>query len=125
MAKHVKAEPFGCQFRDIFKVQRDGHYSRGCRSHLPRGDHAPTVSNADQSPPYPVQANLICPPQPHKSHIAYVDGDSLPFTLAASTADFNHLIAACPRDVKDLHHLLLELPLARALEDGTRLITQL
>ncbi|KAI4353847.1 hypothetical protein L6164_002770 [Bauhinia variegata] len=42
------------------------------------------------------------------------------FTVVESVADFNHLTANYPREVRDLHPLAPELPSAPELEDGSR-----
>ncbi|XVF01893.1 hypothetical protein REPUB_Repub04eG0128000 [Reevesia pubescens] len=70
---------------------------------------------------YPFAAKLICPPSPLKPHILYTDGDSLPFTVAESSADFDRTIGSHARDVKDLHPFVPELPPARVL-NNTRVV---
>ncbi|KAK8521203.1 hypothetical protein V6N13_077318 [Hibiscus sabdariffa] len=59
---------------------------------------------------YPFAASLICPPSPQKPHILYTDGDSVPFVVAESCADFDRTIGYHARDVQDLHPLVPELP---------------
>ncbi|KAJ7948238.1 putative Anthocyanin 5-aromatic acyltransferase [Quillaja saponaria] len=71
---------------------------------------------------FPFASNLICPPQPNKPHLLYVGGDAVSFTVAESTADFNHLVANYPKDVNELHPFVPRLPLARVLDDGTRVV---
>ncbi|KAJ7953909.1 Malonyl-coenzyme:anthocyanin 5-O-glucoside-6'''-O-malonyltransferase [Quillaja saponaria] len=71
---------------------------------------------------FPLASNLICPPPPNKPHLLYVDGSSVSFTLAESTADFNHLVSNYPSDVTTLHHFVPRLPLARVLNGGTRVV---
>ncbi|KAK8521204.1 hypothetical protein V6N13_077319 [Hibiscus sabdariffa] len=66
---------------------------------------------------YPFAANLICPPSPHKPHILYTDGDSVPFVVAESCADFDRLVGYHARDVQDFHPLVPELPHARVVNN--------
>ncbi|KAI4353819.1 hypothetical protein L6164_002744 [Bauhinia variegata] len=69
---------------------------------------------------FPFAANLICPPKPRKPHILYVDGGAVSFTVVESAADFSHLTANYPRDIRDLHPLTPKLPSARELDDRSR-----
>ncbi|XVE93523.1 hypothetical protein REPUB_Repub01dG0202100 [Reevesia pubescens] len=71
---------------------------------------------------FPFAANIICPPQPGKPYIHYKDGDSVTFMVVESTADFNHVIANYPRDVKLLHPFAPKLPMAPVTADGTRIL---
>ncbi|CAJ1956464.1 unnamed protein product [Sphenostylis stenocarpa] len=69
---------------------------------------------------FPYASNLIVPPQPHLSHIRYLPGDSLSFTVAESTADFTLLTSDSPQDVRNWHPLVPTLPSPRAEQDGIR-----
>ncbi|RDX61816.1 Coumaroyl-CoA:anthocyanidin 3-O-glucoside-6''-O-coumaroyltransferase 1, partial [Mucuna pruriens] len=69
---------------------------------------------------FPFAANLIVPPQPHLSYIRYLDGDSLSFTVAESTADFTLLASHSPQDVRNWHPLVPTLPSPHVEQDGTR-----
>jgi hypothetical protein len=61
----------------------------------------------------PLVGNLICPPPPAKPYIFYTQGDSIPLTIAESTAIFDHLTGYHPRDVKDFSHLVPKFPLTQ------------
>ncbi|KAG4961036.1 coumaroyl-CoA:anthocyanidin 3-O-glucoside-6''-O-coumaroyltransferase 1-like [Glycine soja] len=70
---------------------------------------------------FPFSSNLIVPPQqPHLSHIRYLDGDSLSFTVAESTADFTLLTSDSPQDVQNWHPLVPAFPTPRVDQDGAR-----
>ncbi|KHN04293.1 coumaroyl-CoA:anthocyanidin 3-O-glucoside-6''-O-coumaroyltransferase 1-like [Glycine soja] len=70
---------------------------------------------------FPFSSNLIVPPQqPHLSHIRYLDGDSLSFTVAESTADFTLLTSHSPQDAQNWHPLVPTLPSPLVEQDGTR-----
>ncbi|XP_054790715.1 coumaroyl-CoA:anthocyanidin 3-O-glucoside-6''-O-coumaroyltransferase 2-like [Prosopis cineraria] len=73
---------------------------------------------------FPFASNLVLPPDPLHLHryLLYRDGDSLPFTVAESFADFSRLVSDSPTHVADLHHLVPMFPSPSTLEDGTRLI---
>lgn len=73
---------------------------------------------------YPFAANLICPPPPQKPHILFSDDDSVPFTVAESSADLDRTIGYHhARDVEDLHPFVTELPPARVMENNnTRVV---
>jgi len=71
---------------------------------------------------FPFASNLIVPPQLHLSHIRYLHGDSLSFTVAESTADFNLLTSDSPQDVRNWHPLVPTLPSARVEQDGIRVM---
>ncbi|XP_028761565.1 coumaroyl-CoA:anthocyanidin 3-O-glucoside-6''-O-coumaroyltransferase 1 [Neltuma alba] len=73
---------------------------------------------------FPFAANLVLPPDPVHLHpyILYQDGDSLPFTVAESSADFSRLVSDSPTDVTQLHHLVPVLPTPCTSENGARLI---
>ncbi|KAK8493684.1 hypothetical protein V6N13_046665 [Hibiscus sabdariffa] len=58
------------------------------------------------------------PPSPHKPHILYTDGDSIPFVVAESCADFDRLVGYHARDVQDFHPLVPELPHARVVNNN-------
>ncbi|CAN1844044.1 Coumaroyl-CoA:anthocyanidin 3-O-glucoside-6''-O-coumaroyltransferase 1 [Linum perenne] len=60
---------------------------------------------------YPLAALFIYIPWPNKPYILYSDGDSVPFTVAESTAlDFDQVTSDQPNDVRLLHPLLPKLP---------------
>ncbi|KAK7335527.1 hypothetical protein VNO80_27421 [Phaseolus coccineus] len=69
---------------------------------------------------FPFASNLIVPPQLHLSHIRYLHGDSLSFTVAESTADFTLLTSHSPQDVRNWHPLVPTLPSPRVEQDGVR-----
>ncbi|TKY48818.1 Coumaroyl-CoA:anthocyanidin 3-O-glucoside-6''-O-coumaroyltransferase 1 [Spatholobus suberectus] len=69
---------------------------------------------------FPFAANLIVPPQQHLSYIRYLDGDSLSFAVAESTADFTLLTSDSPQDVRNWHPLVPTLSPPRVEQDGTR-----
>ncbi|XP_020238541.1 coumaroyl-CoA:anthocyanidin 3-O-glucoside-6''-O-coumaroyltransferase 1 [Cajanus cajan] len=69
---------------------------------------------------FPFAANLIAPPQLHLSHIRYLPGDSLSFTVAESTADFTLLTTDSPQYVRNWHPLIPTLSPPRVEQDGTR-----
>ncbi|KAF5481182.1 hypothetical protein F2P56_001854 [Juglans regia] len=71
---------------------------------------------------FPFAADLICPPQPLKPHLLYAEGNSVPLTIAECADDFRQLIANCPRDVRELHPFVAQLPPARVSSDNTRVI---
>ncbi|PON88628.1 Transferase [Trema orientale] len=70
---------------------------------------------------FPFAGNLLCPPSPARPHILFSAGDSVPFAVAQSAADFHRLIADDPRDVLELHPFVPKLPPARA-EGDTRVV---
>ncbi|KAA8526441.1 hypothetical protein F0562_008356 [Nyssa sinensis] len=59
---------------------------------------------------FPFAGNLSTPPQPTKPRLLYTDGDSVSLTIAESAADFTNLSGHHPRDVRDFHHLVPQLP---------------
>ncbi|XP_007043459.2 PREDICTED: coumaroyl-CoA:anthocyanidin 3-O-glucoside-6''-O-coumaroyltransferase 1 [Theobroma cacao] len=69
---------------------------------------------------FPYAANIMCPQPPGKPYIHYIDGDFVTFTVAESAADFNHVKANYPRDIKLLRPFVPQLPPARVAEDGIR-----
>ncbi|KAF7823062.1 coumaroyl-CoA:anthocyanidin 3-O-glucoside-6''-O-coumaroyltransferase 1-like [Senna tora] len=73
---------------------------------------------------FPFAANLVFPPNPHLNHpyILYHESDSIPFTIAESTADFNHLVSHSPKNVSDLHPFVPALPPPRTSQNGTRFV---
>ncbi|KAJ7971838.1 Anthocyanin 5-aromatic acyltransferase [Quillaja saponaria] len=73
---------------------------------------------------FPFASKLVRPPQPQKPHILYLDGNSVPLTIVEVSGDFNFnlLIADYPKDVKDSHPFVPQLPSELILEDGTRSI---
>ncbi|XVE66701.1 hypothetical protein DITRI_Ditri08aG0099900 [Diplodiscus trichospermus] len=71
---------------------------------------------------FPLAANIMCPPPSGKPYIHYKDGDSVTFIVVESPADFNHVIANYPRDVKLLHPFAPKLPMASVAEDGTQVL---
>ncbi|EOX98508.1 HXXXD-type acyl-transferase family protein, putative [Theobroma cacao] len=71
---------------------------------------------------FPYAAKLMCPPPPGKPYLRYEDGDFVTFTVVESSADFNHVIANYPRDVKLLRPFAPQLPTVPVAEDGTRVL---
>jgi hypothetical protein len=71
---------------------------------------------------FPLAGNLVCPPRTHKLHILYTEGNSVPLTVAEAAGDFNHLIANYPRDVRELHPFVPQLPPTRVSSENTRVI---
>ncbi|KAJ4729914.1 putative Anthocyanin 5-aromatic acyltransferase [Melia azedarach] len=71
---------------------------------------------------FPFAANLICPPPPNEPYIFYKEGDSVPFTVAESDADFNHLITNHARDAEEFHSLVAKLPFACVSSDLTHVV---
>ncbi|XVE92840.1 hypothetical protein REPUB_Repub01dG0137400 [Reevesia pubescens] len=71
---------------------------------------------------FPYAANIMCPQQPSKPYIHYMEGDFVNFTVAESAADFNHVIANYPRPIKLLHPFVPQLPPAHVTKDGTRVL---
>ncbi|XP_022640925.1 coumaroyl-CoA:anthocyanidin 3-O-glucoside-6''-O-coumaroyltransferase 1 isoform X2 [Vigna radiata var. radiata] len=71
---------------------------------------------------FPFASNLIVPPQLHLSHIRYLQGDSLSFTVAESTADFTLLTSHSPQDVRNWHPLIPTLPSPRLEQDDIRVM---
>ncbi|KAL2331757.1 hypothetical protein Fmac_019338 [Flemingia macrophylla] len=69
---------------------------------------------------FPFAANLLLPPHPLLSHIRYLPGDSLSFTVAESAADFALLTSHSPQHIGNYHPLLPTLPPSRVENDGTR-----
>ncbi|GMJ06440.1 hypothetical protein like AT1G03940 [Hibiscus trionum] len=75
---------------------------------------------------FPYAANVMCPQSPGKPYIHYTEGGgSVTFTVAESTADFDHVVADYPRDVKCLHPFVPQLPPAHVTEDGVRVLPTL
>ncbi|KAF6163242.1 hypothetical protein GIB67_025106 [Kingdonia uniflora] len=52
---------------------------------------------------FPLVRNLIWTPQSSRPEIHYVYGDSIPFTIAESNLNFNHVCGNHPRDVNMLY----------------------
>ncbi|OMO77628.1 Transferase [Corchorus olitorius] len=71
---------------------------------------------------FPYAANIMCPQQPGKPYIHYTDGDFVTLTVAEFAADFNHVVANHPRDIKLLHPFVPQLPPSRVAEDGSRVL---
>ncbi|XP_039059704.1 coumaroyl-CoA:anthocyanidin 3-O-glucoside-6''-O-coumaroyltransferase 1-like [Hibiscus syriacus] len=72
---------------------------------------------------YPYSANIMCPQPPGKPYIRYIDGhDFIDFAVAESAADFDHVVADYPRDVKLLHPCVPRLRSAHVNEDGVRVL---
>ncbi|OIV96750.1 hypothetical protein TanjilG_11746 [Lupinus angustifolius] len=69
---------------------------------------------------FPFVSKLIVPPQPSIPYIRYINGDSLPFTVAESDANFKVLISDSPQDVRVLHPFVPSMPSHIVEEDGTR-----
>ncbi|KAL5582727.1 hypothetical protein UlMin_015169 [Ulmus minor] len=69
---------------------------------------------------FPFAGNFMSTPPPTKPYILYTDGNSIPFTVAESLADLDHLIMfTYPRVVEDLHPFVPKLAPPR-LEGNTR-----
>ncbi|CAL0322671.1 unnamed protein product [Lupinus luteus] len=71
---------------------------------------------------FPFVSKLIAPPHPRIPYIRYINGDSLPFTVAESDANFKALISDSPQDVTDFHPFVPSMPSHVMEEDGTRVI---
>ncbi|GAV64706.1 Transferase domain-containing protein, partial [Cephalotus follicularis] len=71
---------------------------------------------------FPLAANLLCPPPPHKPHILYSDVDSIEFTVVESTCDMHQVIGNHARDVRELHPFVPRLPPSCVSSDGTRVL---
>ncbi|XP_062113225.1 coumaroyl-CoA:anthocyanidin 3-O-glucoside-6''-O-coumaroyltransferase 1-like [Humulus lupulus] len=67
---------------------------------------------------FPYAGNLICSPSPARPHILYTEGDSVPFTIAESDAEFDRLVADYPRDVQEHHPFVTNLPPTRTEGDA-------
>lgn len=74
---------------------------------------------------YPLAAKIVVPPLPGKPQIIYNEGDSIPFNVSQSTADFYELISNDPQEVKLLHPLVPELAPWQMTDDGTYVISTL
>ncbi|KAJ8647075.1 hypothetical protein MRB53_000098 [Persea americana] len=59
---------------------------------------------------YPLAGNLILSPQTGEHEVRYVEGDSISFTVAESTADFHHLVGNQQKNAEELHPLVCQLP---------------
>ncbi|KAJ9171023.1 hypothetical protein P3X46_019076 [Hevea brasiliensis] len=59
---------------------------------------------------FPFAANITYPSPPQKPCILFQYGDSIPFIVAESTADFNLVISNHPMDVRELHPYVPKLP---------------
>ncbi|XP_047162697.1 coumaroyl-CoA:anthocyanidin 3-O-glucoside-6''-O-coumaroyltransferase 1-like [Vigna umbellata] len=68
---------------------------------------------------FPFSSNLLFPPKPNPPHILYTQSNSLSFTVAESSADFNTFVSDSPKDVTALHPFVPVLPPPQTLEDGT------
>ncbi|KAM7266329.1 hypothetical protein ACFE04_004226 [Oxalis oulophora] len=68
---------------------------------------------------YPFVSDLIIPPSPQKPYILFTEGNSVSFTVAQYSGEFDHFINDKIKDVKDLQHLAPVLPPARVSPDGT------
>lgn len=72
---------------------------------------------------FPFSSNLIIPPNSLNTppYIRYLDEDSLSFTVAESSADFNILVSDS-QDAQNWHHLVPNLPPPRTEQDNIRVI---
>ncbi|RHN75639.1 putative transferase [Medicago truncatula] len=72
---------------------------------------------------FPFTSNLIIPPNSHNTppFIRYLDEDSISFTVAESSADFNILVSDS-QDAQNWHHLVPNLPPPRTEQDNIRVI---
>ncbi|XP_058092127.1 phenolic glucoside malonyltransferase 1-like [Magnolia sinica] len=59
--------------------------------------------------PFPVHSASAMSPETGDHEIRYVDGDSVPLTIAESDADFHRLVQNHPRDIAEFYPLLSEL----------------
>ncbi|KAK6255429.1 hypothetical protein QQP08_013610 [Theobroma cacao] len=74
---------------------------------------------------FPFAGNLKLPPLPQRPYIYYADGDSLPFVVIESTADFKHLITGNrPRHAQELEDLVPNLPPPSMSSDGDNICKQ-
>ncbi|MED6189135.1 hypothetical protein PIB30_092876 [Stylosanthes scabra] len=71
---------------------------------------------------FPFSSNIVFPPKPQTPHILYKQGDTLSFTVAESTTNFNNLVSDTPRDVTCLHPFVPVLPSPRSLEEDQTLL---
>ncbi|KAJ1435359.1 Transferase [Sesbania bispinosa] len=71
---------------------------------------------------FPFAANVLLPPKPQPPHILYSPGDSAPFTVVESTADFTRFVSDSPRDLTDEYPFAPLLPSPTTLQDGTLLV---
>ncbi|KAM7491598.1 hypothetical protein LguiA_034519 [Lonicera macranthoides] len=69
---------------------------------------------------YPLAGNLILFPSSttSKPEIRYVDGDSVPLTVAECNSDFDYFVGKNPRNVCELFPLTPQLPLVTKLSDS-------
>ncbi|AES67352.2 putative transferase [Medicago truncatula] len=72
---------------------------------------------------FPFTSNLIIPPNSHNTppFIRYLDEDSISFTIAESSADFNILISDS-QDAQNWHPLVPNLPPPRTEQNGTCIV---
>ncbi|KAK8613700.1 hypothetical protein V6N13_101457 [Hibiscus sabdariffa] len=56
------------------------------------------------------EGNLRLPPPPQRPYIFFIDGDSIPFVVTESDADFNHLMGDNARHAQDLQALVPNRP---------------
>ncbi|RWR78431.1 phenolic glucoside malonyltransferase 2-like protein [Cinnamomum micranthum f. kanehirae] len=59
---------------------------------------------------YPLAGNLVLSSQTGEHEVLYVEGDSISFTVAESTADFHHLVGNHQKNAEELHPLVSHLP---------------
>ncbi|GMI74130.1 hypothetical protein like AT1G03940 [Hibiscus trionum] len=69
---------------------------------------------------FPFAGNLRLPPPPQMPYIFFSDGDSIPFVVTESDADFNHLTSNHARHAQELQTLAPNLPPSTTeFSDGT------
>ncbi|GLT34902.1 hypothetical protein SLA2020_093910 [Shorea laevis] len=56
---------------------------------------------------FPFAGNLVLPPRPQQPYILYKEGDSVPFVVAESMANFNHLAGNHARTIGEFQELLV------------------
>ncbi|KAE8672138.1 RNA-binding ASCH domain protein, putative isoform 1 [Hibiscus syriacus] len=65
---------------------------------------------------FPFSGNLRFPPPPQRPYIFFTDGDSIPFVVTESHADFNHLTSDHARNAQNLQALVPNLPPSTTME---------
>ncbi|XP_071724229.1 coumaroyl-CoA:anthocyanidin 3-O-glucoside-6''-O-coumaroyltransferase 1-like [Rutidosis leptorrhynchoides] len=68
---------------------------------------------------FPLVSNLILPPAPQKPYILYEEGNSISFTVAECSGDFDDVISDRAKDVTILHPFAPRLLYTRVSPDGT------
>ncbi|XVF65664.1 hypothetical protein PTKIN_Ptkin09bG0267700 [Pterospermum kingtungense] len=68
---------------------------------------------------FPFAGKIKLPPPPQRPYIFFTEGDYIPFLVAESEADFNHLIGNHARHAQELQALVPKLPPPSMSCDGT------